>query len=176
MRCEVPDRERGDGQEPRHRTCSYSRGNPVGRMVWVKGRLKCRRESPGKKLPLPPVRPIRSIESISKNGPMNRRSLHCAPPDFLWRPVTLGICMVVASSAKYGIRVRFGRDDKGRRGVLPGREVAERICGARSRLEGKACGIPHLAKNERDVGHPAIGAGIKSKTASGKSFARPYFF
>jgi hypothetical protein len=30
-----------------------------------------------------------------------------------------------------------------------------------SRLEGRACGIPHLAKNERDVGHPAIGAGIE---------------
>jgi hypothetical protein len=30
-----------------------------------------------------------------------------------------------------------------------------------SRLEGEACGIPHLAKNERDVGHPAISAGIE---------------
>jgi hypothetical protein len=36
---------------------------------------------------------------------------------------------------------------------------------ARSRLEGKACGIPHLAKNERDVGHPAIVAGIEPKSA-----------
>jgi hypothetical protein len=34
---------------------------------------------------------------------------------------------------------------------------------ARSGLEGKACGIPHLAKNERDVGHPAIVAGIEPK-------------
>jgi hypothetical protein len=25
------------------------------------------------------------------------------------------------------------------------------ICEARSRLEGEACGIPHLAKNERDA-------------------------
>ena len=31
---------------------------------------------------------------------------------------------------------------------------------ARDRLEGEARGIPHFAKNERDVGHPAIGAGI----------------
>jgi hypothetical protein len=30
-------------------------------------------------------------------------------------------------------------------------------------FEGKACGIPHLAKHERDVGHPAIGEGIDSK-------------
>jgi hypothetical protein len=31
----------------------------------------------------------------------------------------------------------------------------------RERLEGEVCGIPHLAKNERDVGHPAIGSGIE---------------
>jgi hypothetical protein len=37
-------------------------------------------------------------------------------------------------------------------------------CGFRERLEGEVCGIPHLAKNERDVGHPAIGAGIEPKT------------
>jgi hypothetical protein len=36
---------------------------------------------------------------------------------------------------------------------------------ARDRLEGEARGIPHLAKNERDVGHPAIGAGIEPKSA-----------
>jgi hypothetical protein len=28
-------------------------------------------------------------------------------------------------------------------------------------LEGKTCGIPHLAKNERDVGHPAMISGIE---------------
>jgi hypothetical protein len=49
-------------------------------------------------------------KSISKKGPLNRRSLHCAPPDFLWRAVALIICMrlslqraahvFVASSAK----------------------------------------------------------------------------
>ena len=31
------------------------------------------------------------------------------------------------------------------------------------RLDGEACGIPHLARNERDVGHPAIGEGIEPK-------------
>jgi hypothetical protein len=31
------------------------------------------------------------------------------------------------------------------------------------RLEGEACGIPHLAKNERDVGHPATVAGVEPK-------------
>jgi hypothetical protein len=30
-------------------------------------------------------------------------------------------------------------------------------------LEGEARGIPHLAKNERDVGHPALVAGIELK-------------
>jgi hypothetical protein len=40
------------------------------------------------------------------------------------------------------------------------------ICGTGSRLEGQACGIPHLAKNERDMGHPAIVAGIELKALS----------
>ena len=35
-------------------------------------------------------------------------------------------------------------------------------CG-RSRLEGEGCGIPHLAKSERDVGHPAVVPGIDSE-------------
>jgi hypothetical protein len=39
------------------------------------------------------------------------------------------------------------------------------ICGTRDRFGGKVCGIPHLAKNERDVGHPASGAGIEPKSA-----------
>ena len=30
------------------------------------------------------------------------------------------------------------------------------------RLEGKAGGIPHLAKNERDVGHPVLVKGIEA--------------
>jgi hypothetical protein len=38
-----------------------------------------------------------------------------------------------------------------------------RSCGVRKRFEGRACGIPHLAKNERDMGHPAIVAGIEPK-------------
>ena len=33
------------------------------------------------------------------------------------------------------------------------------ICGDRSRLEGEACKHPHLAKNEQDTGHPAVGGG-----------------
>ena len=32
-------------------------------------------------------------KNISTKEPLNRRSLHCAPPDFLWRPVALRICM-----------------------------------------------------------------------------------
>jgi hypothetical protein len=31
---------------------------------------------------------------------------------------------------------------------------------------GESSGIPHLAKNERDVGHPAVGAGIDPKRKS----------
>jgi hypothetical protein len=38
-------------------------------------------------------------------------------------------------------------------------------------LEGKAGGIPHLAKNERDVGHPAVVTGIESKSAFTQSLA-----
>jgi hypothetical protein len=33
----------------------------------------------------------------------------------------------------------------------------------RKRFEGKACGIPHLAKNERDVGHPATDGGDRAQ-------------
>ena len=40
-----------------------------------------------------------------------------------------------------------------------------RSCDARNRLEGEACGIPHLAKNERDMGHPSMVAGMESKSA-----------
>jgi hypothetical protein len=38
-------------------------------------------------------------------------------------------------------------------------------CGERCWREGKAYGIPHLAKNERDVGHPAVGAGLEPQKA-----------
>src|ERR1700722_11349637 len=37
------------------------------------------------------------------------------------------------------------------------------LSGTRHEFEGEACGIPHLAKNERDVGHPAVVAGIESR-------------
>jgi hypothetical protein len=36
-------------------------------------------------------------------------------------------------------------------------------------LRGESGEIPHLAKNERDVGHPALAAGLESK-----SFAAPF--
>jgi hypothetical protein len=32
-------------------------------------------------------------------------------------------------------------------------------------IRGECSGIPHLAKNERDVGHPAIVAGLEPKSA-----------
>ena len=41
------------------------------------------------------------------------------------------------------------------------RGVPLRSCEVRSRLEGEAFRIPHLAKNERDMGHPAIGVGME---------------
>jgi hypothetical protein len=34
---------------------------------------------------------------------------------------------------------------------------------ALNKLEGEACGIPHLAKNERDVRHPVIADGMGPK-------------
>jgi hypothetical protein len=40
----------------------------------------------------------------------------------------------------------------------------------RGTLEGQACGIPHLAKNERDVGHPAWVEGIE---ATGRAIRLP---
>jgi hypothetical protein len=50
------------------------------------------------------------VARSSAQGKANHRSLHCAPSDFLWRPVALMICMrlslrraahvVVASRAK----------------------------------------------------------------------------
>jgi hypothetical protein len=64
------------------------------------------------------------------------------------------------------------------RAALPEREVAEReplfitfgqICEARSRIEGESCGIPHLAKNEPDVGSETERRGrkIERKSATG---------
>ena len=40
-------------------------------------------------------------------------------------------------------------------------------------FEGKSGGIPHLAKNERDVGHPAIGAGIEPKSGGSAVLTQP---
>jgi hypothetical protein len=65
---------------------------------------------------------VRSVENISKTGPLNCRSLHCAPPDFLWNLLALvhfmrpslrkGAHAALSSIAWQEIRVRFGRDDK----------------------------------------------------------------
>jgi hypothetical protein len=46
--------------------------------------------------------------------------------------------------------------------------------GIRHRIEGKTCGIQHLAKNERDVGHPALVPGIDKALAfkDGRLLAR----
>src|ERR1700761_7224980 len=60
-------------------------------------------------------------KNILRRSPLNSRSLHCAPPDFLWRVVALintvrlslrrAAYVAIASSAKQEIRVRSGRDD-----------------------------------------------------------------
>jgi hypothetical protein len=47
-----------------------------------------------------------------------------------------------------------------RLGEFRGQGVSDK-CGTCRKLEGETCGIPHLAKNERDVGHPAVVAGIE---------------
>jgi hypothetical protein len=49
--------------------------------------------------------------------------------------------------------------------VGPAKGFEGESCGTRGRFEGEGCGIPHLAKNERDVGHPAVAAGIEAKSA-----------
>jgi hypothetical protein len=46
-------------------------------------------------------------------------------------------------------------------------------CGTHDRLDGETCGIPHLAKNERDVGHPALVAGIEPTKAMIPEQTRP---
>jgi hypothetical protein len=85
------------------------------------------------------------------------------PPDFLLRPVALMICMrfslrraahvVVASSCEVGNPLRPSFSSHVRWGE---RGAPVWSCGIRERLEGETRGIPHLAKNERDVGHPAL--------------------
>src|SRR5271168_1253427 len=39
--------------------------------------------------------------------------------------------------------------------------------------EGKSSGIPHLAKNERDMGHPSLGEGINSPSSQPRSHYFP---
>jgi hypothetical protein len=79
----------------------------------------CLRENCEKK---PHTSTLRS-KNISKKGPRNCRSLHCATPDFLLTLVALvhfmrpslrkGAHSALSSAAWQEIRVRFGRDDKG---------------------------------------------------------------
>jgi hypothetical protein len=66
-------------------------------------------------------------KNISKKGPRNCRSLHYAPPDFLWNLAALvqfmrpslrkGAYAALSSAAWQEIRVRSGRDDKGESGA-----------------------------------------------------------
>jgi hypothetical protein len=77
------------------------------------------------------------IRGIREDRWAHCRSLHSATPDFLWNVVALvhdmrpslrkGAYAVLSSDAWQEIRVRFGRDDKGKRGALrQGLLVAER--------------------------------------------------
>jgi hypothetical protein len=94
--------------------------------------------------------------NISKTGPLNCRSLHYATPDFLLDLVTLiyfmrpslrkGAHAVLSGAAWQEIRVRFGRDDKGRGSAFSGeRFVAE---GKRRSLPSPQKPTPH------DRAHP----------------------
>jgi hypothetical protein len=47
-----------------------------------------------------------------------------------------------------------------------GRRVVELVAG----FECGTCGIPHLAKNERDVGHPVVASGIEPKSLLGQFY------
>ena len=70
-------------------------------------------------------------KNISRRGPRNRRSLRYATPDFLLRLVALMSFMrlsltkaahvALSGAAKQEIRVRFARDDTGKRtiGLVP---------------------------------------------------------
>jgi hypothetical protein len=77
---------------------------------------------------------VAQVETTGEPARRNRRSLHCATPDFLSKLVALADIMrlsltkgaraVLSSPAWQEIRVRFGRDDNslsGRNSVFPGR-------------------------------------------------------
>jgi hypothetical protein len=67
------------------------------------------------------------LSSALRAGPANRRSLHYAPPDFLWRLVALasfirlslrkGAHAALSGAVWQEIRVRSGRDDKVEGGI-----------------------------------------------------------
>jgi hypothetical protein len=83
-------------------------------------------ENPGEKLQIAIA--LRSVENISRRGPLNCRSLHFAPPDFLWNlialvhfmafPLQKGAHAALSSAAWQEIRVRFGRDNNGEGGAF----------------------------------------------------------
>ena len=83
-------------------------------------------------------------------------------PDFLSRLVTLSNFMRLSLRES---RIRVVASAASRKSGQRWCELGAHIRGPHQ-LEGKTCGIPHLAKNERDVGHPAIVAGIEPKKRS----------
>jgi hypothetical protein len=93
-------------------------------------------------------------------------------PDFLSRLVALSNFMRLSlrESRMRGRRLCCAVGNPGNAGANMGHpcRAVELLwsCGTRHRLAGQGCGIPHLAKNERDVGHPAVGARIELKSAS----------
>jgi len=42
------------------------------------------------------------------------------------------------------------------------------------KLEGSRGGIPHLAKNERDMGHPALVVGTEKRGLSSQILSKPF--
>src|SRR5271170_2119160 len=105
-----------------------------------------------------PLRLVRS-ENISRKGPLNRRSLHYGPNEQRVGP---------ERKAVEGLRPSFSAHVRWCEHGAP-----VRSCGTRDRLEGEACGIPHLAKNERDVGHPATRGGDRAKAPPFPLSSRP---
>jgi hypothetical protein len=71
-------------------------------------------------------------------------------------PKTMAEPATAFSSGRYH---RFIRTEAKRSAIPP----PKWICDTRCRIERDTCGIPHLAKNERDVGHPATGDGDRAQ-------------
>jgi hypothetical protein len=100
------------------------------------------------------------------------QALHYATPDFLLSLVAsasfMRLSLLKAAHVAVGeihvqeIRVRSG--PTARRGRRDDNSVAEwwELVDP-TKLRSERCGIPHLAKNERDVGHPSLAAGTVSQ-------------